>query len=194
VISRLTRLQSKQDQIVLFTLVELMTHLVFLAIILGLAVGKAAETRADELVAKCGADGRRCIVVAEAEQHPSGAGAEDGVARGVMLPSCAGETRPFVELRALADGRYQILPLAAPDPRIAAHPAVEPLLRARTLTWEELDRIGVRIREAANSGVFGPRCNLTVRLCRAHANAGLWDLQRSRTWYHFQVVGLSACR
>lgn len=188
----LTRLEGARDQVVLFTLVELMTHLIFLALILGVALRKEADPVYRKLVEKCGADGSRCVVRPEPVKGAD-AGAGDGENK-ILFASCRGEGRPFADLRALGDGRIAITPLPGADPAIAAHPVMRPLMQARTVTTAELLEIGAPIRAAANAGEFGTACNVTVRLCRAHGNASLWDNQRTRAWYYFQVVGQNVCR
>lgn len=187
----LTRMEGAKDQVVLFTLVELMTHLIFLALILGIALRKEADPVYVQLTEKCGADGSRCIV--KPELRKVGTGERDGENK-ILLASCRGETRPFADLRALGDGRFLIAPLPGADPEVARHPVMRPLMQAQSVTAAELLKIGEPIRAAANGGAFGAPCNITVRLCRAHGNVALWDSQRARAWYYFQVVGQNACR
>lgn len=190
-ITRLTRLEGRQDQVVLFTLVELMTHLIFLALILGLALRKEADPVYQSLSAKCGVDGSLCEVKAP-ETPASDAGSGDDADK-IMLASCRGEDRPLVAIRALGNGQFAIAPLADAPADLAGDPRLQPLMQAGTINRARLDAIGAPIRAAANSGAFGTACNITVRMCRAHGNASLWDQQRTRAWYYFQVVGQSAC-
>lgn len=187
----LTRMEGMKDQVVLLTLVELMTHLIFLALILGIALRKEADPVYVQLAAKCGADGSRCIVKPQMREGTADPG--DGENK-ILLASCRGENRPFANIRALGDGRFAITPNTGVDPEVSSHPVMRPLMREQVVTTAELLAIGEPIRAAANGGAFGAPCNITVRLCRAHGNASLWDSQRTRAWYHFQVVGQNACR
>jgi len=186
-------LEGKHDQMVMFTLVELMTHLIFLALILGFALRKEQEVKYQQqvastaaLVKKCGLKGEKCAVI-----PPSKTGRKPG---GQGLANCLGGTSKLLSLRALSGGGFSITPATVIPPTVRTNPTVAPLLVKQTLTKSEFGKLGRLARQVANAGQLGQgACNFTVDLCRAHGNFGLFETQWNFAQQFFNVPGPRAC-
>ena len=115
---RSVSLEGKHDQMVMFTLVELMTHLIFLALILGFALRKEADVRYDAqvtalrpLILKCGADGAKCSVI-KTGKKPGGIG----------LANCLGGSRNLLFVRVLSGGGFSVAPAANLPSSVSGNP------------------------------------------------------------------------
>ncbi len=183
---RAVLLEGKHDQMVMFTLVELMTHLIFLALILGFALRKEADPVYQQLTAKCGTDGSQCIAVAK----PVIKGARPG---GLGLPTCFG--RRLLNIRALGDGSFALIPAADLPAAARENPAMARLLVPQTLDRAGLAALGGAARRAANAGALRQgSCQIVVDICRAHSNRARYDGQDYLASLYFNVPRQHACR
>lgn len=168
-------LEGKHDQMVMFTLVELMTHLIFLALILGFALRKEADVQyqtLQPLVAKCGTAGEKCAVIPPALRG----GKKQG---GIDLPNCLGSgSRPVLFVQALGNGGYTLRPATDLPAAVTGNPAFAPLLRNQTLTREDLNRLAGKAKQSARAGTLGGgACIFYVSMCRTHRNIDLSERQ-----------------
>ena len=185
---RAVALTGKHDQIVMFTLVELMTHLIFLALILGFALRKEADPVYRQLTAKCGTDGSQCVAV----QKPIDKGTRPG---GQGRPNCLGKGEKLFSLRARGDGSFALRPSPGLSVTVRSNPAVARLLKEATLTRGELGLLGGAAKKAANSGnLSGQSCEIAIDLCRAHPNYPRFEGQYNFARQFFNVPGPHACR
>lgn len=188
---RSVSLEGKHDQMVMFTLVELMTHLIFLALILGFALRKEADVKYENavagtraLVAKCGRDGAKCSVI-RTGRKPGGEG----------LANCLGTGGKLLDARALAGGGFSVSPGPGLTEAVRRNPAIAPLTMNQTLTRTEFGQLAGAARRAANTGKLGQgACNFSIDLCRVHGNAGQFESQWNFASQYFYVPGPRACR
>lgn len=187
-ISRSTALGVRNDQMVLFTLVELMTHLIFLALMLGLALRKEAdpvyqkfkqdqaryaalsaenkrlEQQLAGFVQKCGADGAGCVKKAK--------GGRD-------LPNCMGSGSALVSLRGLADGRIAIMPAGTLPSDMRSRPEVAGFLRLQTVSQAEFTRLSRSLLAASNKGsTTGRACQFYASFCSAATDTRTFAQQK----------------
>ncbi|WP_439545059.1 hypothetical protein [Sandarakinorhabdus sp.] len=195
-ISRGTRLGTQSDQLVLFTLVELMTHLIFLALLLGLALRKEADPayvkfKAEEgqfaaLRAKCGDDGTRCVVPKPVVKV-AGKGGQD-------LPNCLAGSEPLVRLRGLGDGRIAVTPGRVPA-AMADNPVLAPFVTSQTLSRQAFQSAGARLSKSARSGALGSQaCAFRASFCRSHGDIDLTEAQFRLVGQSFYVPFPGRCR
>ena len=183
--ARSVRIEGTHDQMVLFTLVELMTHLIFLALILGFALRKEADPVYQRFTAKCGLNGELCVVRPKDGPKPGG---QD-------LANCLGKGQELLKLRALGSGGFSVAGADGLPASVAANPQVAALLARQTLSKAELGRLGRAVKKAANGGELGAgACNFAVSLCRDHRNSGQYESQYNLAAQFFYVPGPRACR
>ncbi|MCU0892036.1 MAG: hypothetical protein MUE77_09890 [Sandarakinorhabdus sp.] len=192
-ISRSTALGARNDQMVLFTLVELMTHLIFLALMLGLALRKEADPtymayqqdkdRYAALARKCGLDGSRCEVKTKAK------GGQD-------LPNCLTDGAPLLRLRGLADGSIAVAPAGAVPAAIAGNALVAGMVNSQTMSLAAFGQRAGALGAATRKGaITGRACVFRATFCRAHNNLDLFDRQYQLAGQRFYLLGFpNACR
>ncbi|MFQ3596447.1 MAG: hypothetical protein SNJ63_10070 [Sphingomonadaceae bacterium] len=195
-------LAKRRDQIVLFTLVELLTHMVFLAVILGLALRAVAEAERDSaaeqlaaaqpLIDRCGLDGSRCeeMTLSDLKEFREWRATRVG---SEFRNACLGQGQFVARARALADGSLALAPTGVWGDRPVPD-ELAPLLREQTIGLEAFRGIAARLQQAAADGrLTGSPCTLVVDVCRAHENRSLYDRQYAVFYQHFYTRPQRRC-